>query len=151
MKPTQADCAAAVVEVAPQVVRHLRAYIRMQSSPHFTIPQYRVLAFLQRNTEATLSELDNSQGVSLPTMSKLVGSLVQRGLITREGHGQDRRKLKLQLTPEGAQSYGVVRESTRDFVAGRLERLDDAELQNVTRVMRVLQSLFEQKDPAVAK
>jgi DNA-binding MarR family transcriptional regulator len=149
MKTTQADCAAAVVEVVPQVVRHLRAHIRLNSS--FTIPQYRVLAFLQRNGEATLSELATSQGVSLPTMSKLVGSLVQRRLITREGHGQDRRKLKLQLTPEGAEGYSKVRESTRDFVAGKLERLDDGELQNVTRVMRVLQSFFEAKDPGVAK
>ncbi|MBI5880194.1 MAG: MarR family transcriptional regulator [Chloroflexi bacterium] len=151
MRPTQSDCAAAVVDIAPQVVRHLRAHIRSQSSPNFTIPQFRVLAYLSRNGEATLSELATSQGVSLPTMSKLVGSLVQRRFIDRAGHGTDRRKLKLQLTPEGAQAFNTIRESTREFVAGRLAALDDAELQNVSQVMQLLQRLFAATDPLKPK
>jgi len=151
MNSTQIECATVLFDVAPQVVRHFRAHIRSLNNPSFTIPQFRVLAYLNRNGVATLSDLAMNQGVSLPTMSKLVGSLVQRKLVGRDGHGTDRRKLRLQLTPEGARTLGSIRESTREFVAAKLTRLDDAELQNITHVMQVLQSVFEERDPLQPK
>src|SRR5438132_7462012 len=105
MSNTQSECAARIVEVVPLVLRHLRAHVRSQKTLKFTIPQFRVLTYLHLNGEATLSELAASQGVSLPTMSKLVSSLVQRELLAREGHGRDRRKLRLGLTAGGERAY----------------------------------------------
>ena len=143
MKSSKTECAAAVVEVVPIVIRHLRAHIRSQKNPQFTIPQFRVLAYLQLHGEATLSDLAASQGVSLPTMSKLVGSLVQRKLVARGGHGEDRRKLKLQLTAEGARAFDVVMQSTREYVADKLAHFDEAELQRLTESLRSLHAIFE--------
>src|SRR5919197_680317 len=131
MKPLQAECAARVVEVVPFVLRHLRAHIRAQQDRRFTIPQFRVLAYLYLNGQATLSELAASQGVSLPTMSKLVGSLVQRKLVLREGHADDRRKLRLRLTREGVSAHDAALESTRQYVAAKLAPLRDNELQTI--------------------
>ncbi|MEP7199352.1 MAG: MarR family transcriptional regulator [Chloroflexota bacterium] len=143
MQKTQAECAAKVVEVVPFVLRHLRAHIRSHKTLQFTIPQFRVLAYLHLNGEATLSELAASQGVSLPTMSKLVGSLVQRKLITREGHDIDRRKLKLQLTSDGRKAHDASLQSTRDYVASKVARLNETEQQRLTDALAVLQSVFE--------
>src|SRR5947209_2340442 len=131
MRPLQAECAARVVEIVPFVLRYLRAHIRSQRERKFTIPQFRVLAYLYLNGQATLSELATSQGVSLPTMSKLVGSLVQRKLVAREGRTEDRRKLRLQLTREGIKAHDSALESTRAYVAGKLARLQDDELRTI--------------------
>lgn len=143
MKPSQMECAAKVVEVVPFVLRHLRAHVRSQKDRQFTIPQFRVLTYLMLNGEATLSDLAASQGVSLPTMSKLVGSLVERKLVAREGHVQDRRKLKLQLTREGIKAHDASLQSTREYVAKKLERLSEAEQRKITEALTLLQSVFE--------
>ncbi len=146
MKSMQNECAAKLVEVVPFVIRHLRRHIRSQKERQFTIPQFRVLAYLHYNHEATLSELAVSQGVSLPTMSKLVGSLVQKKLITRAGREEDRRKLKLQLTREGANAYHTSVQSTRQYVAEKLGHLSEAELQMLNDALDLLQSVFEKSN-----
>ncbi|MCA1553941.1 MAG: MarR family transcriptional regulator [Chloroflexi bacterium] len=148
MKPLQAECAARVVEIVPFVLRHLRAHIRSQRDRKFTIPQFRVLAYLYLNGQATLSELATSQGVSLPTMSKLVGSLVQRKLVAREGHEQDRRKLRLQLTREGVKAHDAQLESTRQYVAEKLARLRDDEVHTIISALDSLQSVFQKRESA---
>jgi DNA-binding MarR family transcriptional regulator len=143
MSKNQAECAARVVEVVPFVLRHLRAHIRSHKSLQFTIPQFRVLTYLLLNGEATLSELASNQGVSLPTMSKLVGSLVQRKLVTREGQVADRRKLKLQLTADGRGAHTASMQSTRYFVAAKLASLSETERQLIIDALNLLQTVFE--------
>ena len=148
MRPLQAECAARVVEIVPFVLRHLRAHVRSQRERKFTIPQFRVLTYLYLNGQATLSELATSQGVSLPTMSKLVGSLVQRNLVAREGHAEDRRKLRLRLTGEGVTAHDLAMESTRQYVAAKLERLPDDELQTIISALDSLQTVFQARETA---
>ncbi len=148
MKPIQAECAARVVEIVPFVLRHLRAHIRSQNDRKFTIPQFRVLAYLYLNGQATLSELATSQGVSLPTMSKLVGSLVQRELVAREGREEDRRKLRLQLTRDGVKAHDSQLESTRQYVAAKLTRLQDEDVQTIIAALDLLQSVFQKREIA---
>jgi DNA-binding MarR family transcriptional regulator len=143
MSKNQVECAARVVDVVPFVLRHLRAHIRSQEALQFTIPQFRVLAYLKLNGESTLSELALSQGVSLPTMSKLVGSLVQRKLVAREGQTADRRKLKLQLTPDGKRAHTSALQDTRDYVAAKLASLSDGERRLIIDALNLLQSVFE--------
>jgi DNA-binding MarR family transcriptional regulator len=143
MSTIQSECAARIVEVVPLVLRHLRAHVRSQKSLKFTIPQFRVLTYLHLNGEATLSDLAASQGVSLPTMSKLVGSLVQRELIAREGHGGDRRKLRLQLTSAGQRAYESTMENTREFAAAKVAPLSDSEQRLIIEALRLLQTVFE--------
>ncbi len=148
MKSLQSECAARVVEIVPFVLRHLRAHIRSQRERKFTIPQFRVLTYLYLHGQATLSELATSQGVSLPTMSKLVGSLVQHKLVTREGRVEDRRKLRLQLTHEGVKAHDSALESTREYVAAKLDRLPDDDLRTIISALDLLQSVFQVRETA---
>ena len=143
MAKNQNECAARIVEVVPTVMRHLRANIRSQKTLQFTIPQFRVLTYLHHHGQATLSELAGSQGVSLPTMSKLVGSLVQRKLVAREGHGADRRKLKLELSTEGQHAHDSTLENTRDFVAAKIADLTDDQQDAILNGMILLLGVFE--------
>jgi DNA-binding MarR family transcriptional regulator len=138
--PIQAECAAKIVEVVPFAMKHLRDSIRARRQ--FTVPQLRVLAYLHYHGQATLSDLALNQGVSLPTMSKLVAGLVQRKLVKREGHREDRRKLKLQLTPAGAQAYDAAREGTREDVCKKLAAFSMDDQQHLAEAMDLLQLVF---------
>ena len=143
MANNQIECASRVVEVVPTVMRHLRANIRSQKTLKFTIPQFRVLTYLHHYGEATLSELAASQGVSLPTMSKLVGSLVLRKLVARGGHGADRRKLKLQLTDEGNRAHDATLQNTREYVAAKVAHLTEQQRQAIVDGLSLLVGVFE--------
>jgi DNA-binding MarR family transcriptional regulator len=138
--PIQAECATKIVEVVPFVMKHLRDSIRARQQ--FTIPQVRVLGYLHYHGQATLSDLAVNQGVSLPTMSKLIAGLVQRKLVKREGHGEDKRKLKLQLTSAGAQVYDTSREGTRHDVCARLARFGVEDQQRLSEALDLLQAVF---------
>ena len=57
---------------------------------------------LNRNQGASLSEVAEHVGLTLPSVSKMVDGLVTRGLLTRATDPGDRRRLTLSLTPAGA-------------------------------------------------
>ena len=76
-------------------------------------------------------------------MSKLVGSLVQRKLVVREGHSADRRKLKLQLSTEGQRAHDSTLESTRDFVAAKIADLTGDQQDAILKGLTLLLGVFE--------
>lgn len=70
--------------------------------PHgLTLPMYRVLAALRERSDLALGELASLTTVELSTLSRLVGTMSRRGLVSRrrvEGNG---RMVEIRLTPAG--------------------------------------------------
>jgi DNA-binding MarR family transcriptional regulator len=62
--------------------------------------QYRILARL-RSGQATVSELAEWHAVSLPTATKILDGLVERGWVDRQRSADDRRQVLLALTEAG--------------------------------------------------
>src|SRR5690349_1020297 len=86
-------------------------------SPPLTLAQYRLLAMIGGGAERA-SEIAGRLALTKPTVSATVDTLVERGLVTRATADDDRRALRLQLTPDGA---GVLEAAERAMRA----RLDD--------------------------
>lgn len=101
-KPSQ-ECAARVMETIPLLMRFIRADMRTHSAECLSIPQLRSLAFLKRNPGASLSEVAEHLGVTCATASTTIERLVQRNLVQRTDHPQERRRVVLNLTEEGKQ------------------------------------------------
>lgn len=141
--PDLADqCARAVMETVPQVMRAIREEARRQGAPLFSIPQLRTLAFLHRRPGACLLDLANHLGVACPTASNLVERLVRRGMVTRAIDPEERRRVVLTLTPLGARHSRRARESTQTWMATVLTRLSPARLRQVIQGMGVLKGPF---------
>ena len=66
-----------------------------------SLPQYRVLALLGEGSTAS-SVLARRLAVSPPSVTAVVDGLVGRGLVEREADPEDRRRLTLLLTRDGA-------------------------------------------------
>ncbi|MCL4396633.1 MAG: MarR family transcriptional regulator [Chloroflexi bacterium] len=70
-------------------------------------PKFMLLLVLQVNeahgagTGLQPSELSEVQGIPRNTVSELLASLEEEGLVSRELHGTDRRKFVIRLTPQG--------------------------------------------------
>jgi MarR family transcriptional regulator for hemolysin len=107
-----------------------------------SVPQFRTLFFLRRNQGASLSDVAEHVGVTLPSMSSLVDELVERGLINRETRSDDRRRITLSLTARGDSTLKAARESTLDYLGTLLRPLPASERIAVTRAMQVLKPVF---------
>jgi len=66
-----------------------------------TVPMYRALASLWEKGDQQLGELSEMTTVDLSTLSRLVGELKRRGLVSRVRPANDERSIRLNLTAKG--------------------------------------------------
>lgn len=108
---------------------HLRA-------ANLTPAQAEVLNVLASHEPLTLVELGRLMISETGSPSRLVGTLVTRGLVVREPGRDDRRVVRLRLTPAGQQTLADGRAQTAvidDFIAGRLTPEEMADLAGLLR------------------
>src|SRR5437588_2917954 len=95
---------ARVVTGAARAVARLAKQVEVAIAPlDLSLPQYRVLALLGEGSTAS-SVLARRLAVSPPSVTAVVDGLVARGLVERQADPEDRRRLTLLLTREGAKS-----------------------------------------------
>jgi DNA-binding MarR family transcriptional regulator len=143
------ECAHELLEVVPPVMRVIRTEMRRQSTPDLSVPQFRVLSYLNRSAGGSLSEVADHIGLTRPAMSVLIDGLVNRKLVTRETDQDDRRRLMLTLTRAGQSLYNAAREHTQAALAARLQALDPAERQALIGSLEHLRGLFMPEETAV--
>ena len=135
--------AALVMDTIPLLMRLLRTKFREKRAGDLSMAQFRTLAYVNAQEGACLSEASGHIGLGLPSMSKLVESLVQRGLLERTVHGQDRRRVCLTLTQRGRRELKEAYTYTQSFFAQKFAELPEVERARVAGAMEVLQTLFD--------
>src|SRR5437867_1708747 len=90
-----------LLTILPPIVHKIRAQARIAAKGRLTMPQFRILAYIDRGL-CNVGSLAEEAAVAQPTMSKMVDGLVNRGLIRRIADKTDRRSIKLALTKKGA-------------------------------------------------
>jgi len=136
------ECAQEILDGVPLVFRMIRAELRKHGAKEMSVPQYRTLAFVYRNGGASLSEVCDYIGLTLPTMSALVDGLVARGLINRRTHSGDRRRMTLTLKELGRARLRSARAATIAYLEDKIRQLSPSDRATVTLAMRMLMELF---------
>ncbi|MDZ8050822.1 MAG: MarR family winged helix-turn-helix transcriptional regulator [Aulosira sp. ZfuVER01] len=144
-KPTE-ECAARVMETVPLLMRFIRADMRSHNAESLSIPQLRSLAFLNRNPGASLSAVAEHLGVTCATASTTIERLVQRSLVQRTDHPQERRRIVLNLTEEGKLLLKQSQDKTRTHIADILESLTPEEVSHVEEGLALLKNVFERTE-----
>ena len=142
-----AQAAAELMEAMPVIMQFVRAEMRSQREPTLSVPQFRALAFLSRNPNASLSDLSEHIGITKATASPMVERLVQRRLVDRQADPTERRQIMLKLTPEGSARLDEMRDRTRQKLAERLDALTSDELVQVSAGLMILGRLFKAAPP----
>lgn len=141
--PASSDvCAQEILEVIPVVMRAIRAELRRHRMADLSVPQFRTLAFIDRQADASLSDVAEHIGLTLPSMSKIVEGLVTRQLVTRQTHATDRRRMMLALTTRGQTALETSREATRACLAEDLAPLSDRQRETIVQAMEILRPVF---------
>jgi DNA-binding MarR family transcriptional regulator len=136
------ECSREVLEVVPLVMRDIRNQLRKHGATEISVPQFRVLNFLSRSEGASLSKVAEYTGLTLPSMSALVDSLVAGGLVTRQTDPEDRRRMTLTLTEGGQAKLKSARALTANYLSQKLRQLSAADRMTVTKCMNVLRTVF---------
>ncbi|NES98013.1 MAG: MarR family transcriptional regulator [Desertifilum sp. SIO1I2] len=142
---TPEQCAVEIVSVVPQVVRFLRSQMR-QGDASLSLSQLRVLNYLKRYPQVSLTDVSEYLDVTRATMSATIERLVQRGLVERTEDPQERRRVILSLTPTGEQQLQQVLQRTRNQVAQKLDNFSDEQLQQLLQGLWLLRQAFEEAD-----
>ncbi len=142
MPTTPKETAHEVLEAVPAVMRIVRTEMRRHTTLDLSVPQFRALGFIHRRPGASLSDLADYIGLTLPTMSKMVDGLVERKLMKRQTPAADRRRVTLELTSRGDALWQSARESTQAALAERLALLSEQERATIVQAMQILQPLF---------
>lgn len=134
------DCASVVVETVLLGMKTIRAEIRAERPQELSVPQFRMLAYLNRREGASLSDLAEHMELTLPSVSRAVDCLVRRGHVERDASEEDRRRVALALTDDGRKAFHSAKDSVRMRVAELLNMLSEAERAELMRGMEVLRS-----------
>lgn len=137
MSPMEA--AAHIVEVVPYLNRIISAEARQTlGDGWFTLVHVRVLAYIRITGGCSLGELAERRDVSLPTMSKMVSSLVEKGLITREPDPANRRAVIIRLTEAGDKLYLQVLTKLQQHIAQDIAKLSSEQRASIVTSLELL-------------
>lgn len=102
-------------------------------------PEYNLLMMLYGTPgQAGLSpsELADAAGEKSANITRLTNGLCERGLITRTGSAEDRRKIALTLTPEGEALIERLLPAICDLLAVQVTHLSDTEQTQLERLLK---------------
>lgn len=95
----------------------------------------------------TVSAVADACGRHVSTSSRTVDALVQRDLLSREEDPEDRRAVRLALTPAGAAAAERVEEHHREALEASLAELTAADVDELARLLGALADAAERRTP----
>lgn len=120
------------MELAPLMMRRMRAQVMQASVGQLTMPQYRILANINRGLNS-IGAIAEHHGVAQPSMSKMISLMEERGLILRKTLPSDKRQFVLSMTAQGKKIFLKVRGQAQKRIAQKLETLSLEELASLER------------------
>jgi DNA-binding MarR family transcriptional regulator len=133
--------AALATDVRVAVNRLSRTLRAQKADTTITDAQFSALALLHRDGAMTLADLSRAEGVTPPSMTKTVDVLIDRGLLTKDDHDDDRRKVLLCPTPAGVELVAETRQRRDGWLSPRLTALTAAERRTLAAATDVLRKL----------
>jgi DNA-binding MarR family transcriptional regulator len=124
------------------VVGRLSRRIRIDGRESLPPLQLSALVTVEERGPLRLSELARREGVSVPTMSRVLTALDEQGLVVRMPDPQDARGVLVRLSEAGEQRLAQVRSHRTALVARRLERLDAAQRAALVAALPSLEALL---------
>jgi DNA-binding MarR family transcriptional regulator len=138
----------AVDEVSEELASRLRLSInrlhrllRQESLAGLSPAQASALGAVNRMGSPTLGELAAIEQVQPPTMTRIVATLADGGMVTRITDATDRRSARVRITPAGKRSLERIRTLKNAFLTRRLAELDPDERAGAAGLVDLLEHL----------
>jgi DNA-binding MarR family transcriptional regulator len=131
-------------ELRPILLRLARELRKETEQVGITARQATLLWLIKRRPGLSLAELAAEEGISPPALSGHVDRLERAGLIERVRSSDDRRRVGLRLTDEGARLLRSIRARRTTWLTERLRVLSEAELAAIGTALPALLRLVDE-------
>lgn len=115
-------------------VRKLGSDLLSQSELGVTRSQYYILYLLSKQGFFTVSDLAEKLEVKPSAVTVMIDRLCKINLVKRDRDDNDRRIVKIGITPEGNQFLERAKQKRNAVLKDHLSRLDDDELQSFVAI-----------------
>jgi MarR family transcriptional regulator, organic hydroperoxide resistance regulator len=114
----------------------------------FTGPQIGLILGLSKHPYSTLNELSECIGLSKSTVSGIVSRLVAQGVVIREIPENNRRIVRLSLSPE-FEKNNVIKELLTRYISDSLKEAKEEDLEKIIMGLELLLDLLTKgSDPS---
>ena len=118
--------------------------LRFWDGRGLTMPQLRLMYLLHQQDCRAVGELAEQMNVRPATVTGLTDRLVRQHLIERQPDPDDRRVVRVALTPEGRRVLGEIETASRAYLDAIFERMGEDAVERLI-------DLFEQFSAAAAE
>ncbi|MGH3078284.1 MAG: MarR family winged helix-turn-helix transcriptional regulator [Gaiellaceae bacterium] len=129
-------------DLRPILLRLARELRKETEQLGVTGHQATLLWLVKRSPGLSLAELAAEEGISAPAMSGHVDRLERAGLLERVRSTEDRRRVGLELTEDGAKLLRRVRARRTTWLSTRLRDLAASDLETLEAAVPALQRLL---------
>jgi len=123
-------------------VNRLQRRLRQESLGGLSPAQASALGSVSRHGSPTLGELAAIEQVQPPTMTRIVASLAEGGMVTRIADANDRRSARVRITSAGERALAGMRTRKNAFLLRRLGELGPDEQRHATELVALLEHLL---------
>ncbi|MGV2829169.1 MarR family winged helix-turn-helix transcriptional regulator [Myxosarcina sp. GI1(2024)] len=143
------QCADKIMKVIPAITHFLRNEVRQYETqkhekPQLSLSQLRILCFLDRHPQSSLSDVAEFLDVTRPTTSGAIERLVQQGLVDRVHDPQERRRILLSLTSAGSDYQQQVYRALSRCIEEQLSSLSQKEYSQLMEGLLLLETVFSE-------
>ena len=117
--------------------------LRQQGNVGITPSQLAVLGTLARNGSMTLGQLADAEAVQPPSMTRIVGRLVDAGMVVRQAREDDRRSAEVTLSMRGRHAIESIRAQRNTWLMERLQSLSEDDQAELWRGVAAIEKLLE--------
>lgn len=143
--------AARLIETVPLIMYHIRSNALRHGQSLTSLPQTRVLAFINNCPGSSLSRLAESLAVTRASASTMVDKLVRSQLVVRTTDPIDRRNVILSLTAAGESQLKAARRAAIEELAAVVEQLPGEKLVTLEESLSLLKDVFSQANANLSK
>jgi DNA-binding MarR family transcriptional regulator len=148
--PRDIEVAASLRTVIHRLVKVLRKQTHNQQM--LSLTERSCLGLLYQHAEMLPSELALMEKVTTQSMSQIINHLFKLGLIVKTPSGEDKRKVKLSLTPAGKHYIEQLRQEKQEWLARTLhERTTEKEKDVLKEAMNILAKLIDEPGDILQK
>lgn len=115
------------------IILHKRVFnpLTLSKKIHLTPSQFSVLFYLRRRDNSSVTDVAKYFKISKPNMTPILDSLVKKGYLQRNRDENDRRIIRLSLTPSGKVFYEDLKAANTSFVENMFADYTEEELEKI--------------------
>jgi DNA-binding MarR family transcriptional regulator len=137
-----------MLTVRPRMARRVSAALRDDGHPS---PERLRALYGLRDGPLRVTDLADAWRISVPSVSRLLDALADDGFVARSGDADDRRVVRVELTPQGAMTLAAAEMAAQRVVLDLLRSLSPEQRRRLAAALADLEAVLDADGMSAAR